>query len=183
MSKSQTHGLWRRFTNKFNTMRFTDIAINFDVKYEGHQNCSKTFSMHILRLFGHHHTWHQNWCQYLWISLCQFIFCEPPPQSMCLTFWHVNNSLLSSGEFSTSQTELFLVSNRSISSLISWGWQQLFVGVSLCTVHCETALSWNTTTGKNTKSQLKYSLYLLLLRLVVHRWITIMDSRSYCTFT
>ena len=35
-------------------------------------------------------------------------------------------------------------------------------------------------TGKNTKSQLKYSLYLLLLR---HRWITIVDSRSYCTFT
>ena len=36
-------------------MRFTHIDINFDVKYEGNQNCSKTLSMHILRVFGHHH--------------------------------------------------------------------------------------------------------------------------------
>ena len=31
-------------------MRFTHNDINFDVKYEGHQNCSKTLSMHILRV-------------------------------------------------------------------------------------------------------------------------------------
>ena len=36
-------------------MRFTDIDINFDVKYKGHQNWSKILSMHILRVFGHHH--------------------------------------------------------------------------------------------------------------------------------
>ena len=36
-------------------MRFTHIDVNFDIKYEGHQNCSKTLSMHILRVFGHHH--------------------------------------------------------------------------------------------------------------------------------
>ena len=36
-------------------MRFTDNDVNFDVKYEGHQNCSKRLSMHILRVFGHHH--------------------------------------------------------------------------------------------------------------------------------
>ena len=36
-------------------MRFTHIDVNFDVKYEGHQNCSKTLSMHILRVFGDHH--------------------------------------------------------------------------------------------------------------------------------
>ena len=29
-------------------MRFTHIDVNFDIKYEGHQNCSKTRSMHIL---------------------------------------------------------------------------------------------------------------------------------------
>ena len=29
-------------------MRFTHIDVNFDVKYEVHQNCSKTLSMHIL---------------------------------------------------------------------------------------------------------------------------------------
>ena len=54
-------------------MRFTHIDVNFDVKYEGHQNCSKTLSMHILRVFGHHHMWCQNWCQYVWTS-CEFIF-------------------------------------------------------------------------------------------------------------
>ena len=27
-------------------MKFTHIDINFDVKYDGHQNCSKTLSMH-----------------------------------------------------------------------------------------------------------------------------------------
>ena len=31
-------------------MRFTHIDVNFDVKYEGHQNCSKILSMHILRV-------------------------------------------------------------------------------------------------------------------------------------
>ena len=41
-------------------MRLTHIDINFDVKYEGHQNCSKTRSMHILRAFGHHHMRCQN---------------------------------------------------------------------------------------------------------------------------
>ena len=46
----------------------------YDVNYEGHQKCSKTLSRHILRVFGHHHMWCQNWCQYVWTSLCQFIF-------------------------------------------------------------------------------------------------------------
>ena len=36
-------------------MRFTHIDVNFDIKYEDHQNCSKTLSMHILRGFGDHH--------------------------------------------------------------------------------------------------------------------------------
>ena len=36
-------------------MRFTHIDVNFDVKNEDHQNCSKTLSMHILGVFGHHH--------------------------------------------------------------------------------------------------------------------------------
>ena len=40
---------------KIDIMRLTHIDVNFDVKYEGHQNCSKTLSMHILRVFGHHH--------------------------------------------------------------------------------------------------------------------------------
>ena len=40
---------------KIHIMRFTHIDVNFDIKYEGHQNCSKTLSMRILRVFGHHH--------------------------------------------------------------------------------------------------------------------------------
>ena len=36
-------------------MRFTDIDINFDVRYEGHQNCLKILSMNILSVFSDHH--------------------------------------------------------------------------------------------------------------------------------
>ena len=39
----------------FDIMRFIHIDVNFDVKYEGHQNCSKTSSMDILRVFGDDH--------------------------------------------------------------------------------------------------------------------------------
>ena len=35
-------------------MRFTHIDINFDVTYEGHQNCPKKLSMDILRAFSDH---------------------------------------------------------------------------------------------------------------------------------
>ena len=102
MSKSQTHRLWRRFTKKIiHKMRFTHIDVNFDVKYEGHQNCSKTLSMQILRGFSHHHMWRQNWRQYVWTSLCQFtFFCEL--HSSCvwlfdifLTTWHLFDNLTS----------------------------------------------------------------------------------------
>ena len=55
-------------------MRFTNIDVNFDVRYEGHQNCPKILSMNIFRVFSDHHLWHQNWRQYLWTSLCQFNF-------------------------------------------------------------------------------------------------------------
>ena len=42
MSKSQTHGLWRRFTKKLiDIMRFTHIDVNFDIKYDGDQKPSK----------------------------------------------------------------------------------------------------------------------------------------------
>ena len=36
-------------------MRFTDIDVNFDVKYEGQQNCPNIISMDILRVFSDHH--------------------------------------------------------------------------------------------------------------------------------
>ena len=46
MSNSHTFGLykWRRFIKKLiDIIRFTNIDINFDVIYEGHQNWSKYF--------------------------------------------------------------------------------------------------------------------------------------------
>ena len=65
-------------------MRFTHIDVNFDIKYEGQQNCSKTLSMHILRGFGDHHMSHQklmSMCVNLIMSI--YFFCEPPP-SLCV---------------------------------------------------------------------------------------------------
>ena len=44
---------------------------------------------------------------------------------------------------------------------------------------CKTVLLLNTHTGKNTKSQLKYSLYLILLGLVIQKIAT--SNRSYWT--
>ena len=48
-------GSQKKKKKKIHIMRFTHIDVNFDIKYEGYQNCSKTLSMHILRVFGHHH--------------------------------------------------------------------------------------------------------------------------------
>ena len=79
-------------------IRFTYIDVNFDVKYEGHQNCSKTLCMHILRVFGHYHMWHQNWHQYVWTSLCQFIFFVNLLHSPCVwlfDIWHLFDNLTS----------------------------------------------------------------------------------------
>ena len=40
---------------EIDTMRFTHIYVNFDVRYKGAQNWSKILSMDILRVFGEHH--------------------------------------------------------------------------------------------------------------------------------
>ena len=79
-------------------MRFTHIDINFDIKYEGHQIWSKTLSMHILRISGHHHMWRQNWRQYAWTSLCEFIFFVNLLHSPCVwlfDMWHLFDNLTS----------------------------------------------------------------------------------------
>ena len=79
-------------------MRFTDIDINFDVRYEGHQNCLKIFSMNILSVFSDHHLWRQNWHQYLWTSLCQFNFFVNLLHSLGVSFfdiWHLFDNLTS----------------------------------------------------------------------------------------
>ena len=60
-------------------MRFTDIDVNFDVKYEGQQNCPKIISMDILRVLV------TIICDIkIDINMCEphcvnLFFCEPPP--------------------------------------------------------------------------------------------------------
>ena len=79
-------------------MRFTHIDANFDVWYEGHQNCPKILSMNILRVFSDHHLWRQNWHQYLWTSLCQFNFFVNLLHSLGVSFfdiWHLFDNLTS----------------------------------------------------------------------------------------
>ena len=79
-------------------MRFTHIDINFDVRYEGHQNCPKILSMNILRVFSDHHLLRQNWRQYLWTSLCQFNFFVNLLHSLGVWFfdiWHLFDNLTS----------------------------------------------------------------------------------------
>ena len=52
--------------------------------------------MHILRVFGHHHMWRQNWHQYVWTSLCQFIFFVNLLHSPCVwlfDIWHLFDNL------------------------------------------------------------------------------------------
>ena len=53
----------------------------------------KYFLLTFLKVFGHHHMSHQNWCQYVFTStsLCQLIFCEPYPWSIGLIFWHLTS--------------------------------------------------------------------------------------------
>ena len=40
---------------KIDIMRFTDIDVNFDVRYGGHQNCPKILSTNNLWGFSDHH--------------------------------------------------------------------------------------------------------------------------------
>ena len=79
-------------------MRFTHIDVNFDIRFEGHQNCPKILSMNILRVFSDHHLWRQNWRQYLWTSLCQFNFFVNLLHSLGVSFfdiWHLFDNLTS----------------------------------------------------------------------------------------
>ena len=55
-------------------MRFQHSEVNFEVRYEGQQNCSKTHFINFLKVFSDHHMWGQNWPHYVWTSLCQVNF-------------------------------------------------------------------------------------------------------------
>ena len=91
MSRSQTHGLWRRFTRKKNDiMRFTYFDINFDVNNEGHQKCSKTLSMHILTVF-----WSPSCVTSKLMSICVNLLHSPCVWlfDIFLTTWHLFDNL------------------------------------------------------------------------------------------
>ena len=55
-------------------MTFRHNEVNFKVKYEDHQKCSKSYFLKFLKVFSDHHVWHQNWPQGVWTSLCQVKF-------------------------------------------------------------------------------------------------------------
>ena len=55
IKKSNMQTMEEVHKKKNDIMRFTDIDVNFDVKYEGQQNCPKIISMDILRVFSDHH--------------------------------------------------------------------------------------------------------------------------------
>ena len=67
--------------NSHTVMRFTHIDVNFGVKYEGHQNCSETLSMHILRVFMSSYVMSKltSICVNLIRSMSIYFVCEPPP--------------------------------------------------------------------------------------------------------
>ena len=80
MSKSQTHGLWRRFTKKkIDIMRFTHIDVNFDVTWWW----PKTLKMCIESVFEQF--WWPSYLMSKLMSICVnlimwiYFFCEPPP--------------------------------------------------------------------------------------------------------
>ena len=99
MSKSQTHGLCRRFTEKINSHNevHTYWCQFWCQIWRSPKLFKNTFYAH-LRVFGHHHMWRQNWRQYLWTSLCQFIFFVNLLHSPCVwlfDIWHLFDNLTS----------------------------------------------------------------------------------------
>ena len=99
-------------------MRFTHIDVNFDVRYEGHQNCPKILSMNILRVFSDHHMWRQNWHQYVWTSLCQFKFFVNLLHSLGVWFfdiWHFFDNLTSFW-----QLDIFLILDIFLEANCPW---------------------------------------------------------------
>ena len=55
IKKSNMQTMEEVHKKKIDIMRFTHTDVNFDVKYEGQQNCPKILSMDILRVSSDHH--------------------------------------------------------------------------------------------------------------------------------
>ena len=99
MSKSQTHGLWRRFTKKIN---WHNEVHTYWCQFWCHiWWWPKTVKMCIesaFEQFGDLHIWHQYWHQYVWTSLCEFIFFVNllhSPGVWLFDIWHLFDNLTS----------------------------------------------------------------------------------------
>ena len=98
--KSQICILWRRFTKnnkltQWGSQILTSILM-WNMKVI--KIAQKILSVNILRVFSDHHLWRQNWRQYLWTSLCQFIFflnLLHSPGVWFFDIWHLFDNLTS----------------------------------------------------------------------------------------
>ena len=118
MSKSQTHGLWRRFTKKkIDIMRFTHIDVNFDISYDGYkkpQNVHKKCFWTILVTFIFDIKIDVNMCEPHYVNL--FIFFVNLLHSLCVwlfDIWHLFDNLTSFWHF-----DIFLtISSQPVTGL------------------------------------------------------------------
>ena len=98
MSKNETPRLWRRLTKKWN---WHNEVHTYWRQFWHHKWWSlKTLKMFIesifLGNFDDLHIWHQNWHQYVWTSLCQFIFFVNllhSPDVWLFDIWHLFDNL------------------------------------------------------------------------------------------
>ena len=107
MSKNQTPRLWRRFTKKI--INWHNEVHTYWRQFWCHIWWSlKTLKMSIESILGNFvdlHIWHQNWHQYLWTSLRQFIFFMNLLHSLHIwlfDIWHLFDNLTSFSHFDTS---------------------------------------------------------------------------------
>ena len=88
MSKSQTHRLWRRFTKKINSHNEVILTSILMSNMKVTKLFKNTFYAHFESF------WSPSYVMSKLTSICVnlivwiYFFCEPPPWSMCLTFWH-----------------------------------------------------------------------------------------------
>ena len=77
-----TSSLWTEWQTLVKTLHF-------------HNYCCGRYSyfMNILRCFDDHLMLPQSGPHYVWASLCQVSFYEPPLLSSCFTFWHLRNNV------------------------------------------------------------------------------------------
>ena len=146
MSKSQTHGQWRRFTKKINW--YNEVHTYWHQFWRHIWWWPKTLKMGIESVFEQFWWFlyfNQNWHQYMWTSLCEFIFFVNLLHSLCVwlfDIWQLFNNLTSFWHFdiffnlnhlSPSQGYFFLVwaiyqgNLKASICLLSFWWDWILV--------------------------------------------------------